>query len=47
MLGEIGDKLGWHTEVAEIHGGDIADMHRRITVQPEITNDGVDEGDQL
>src|SRR6516164_11274794 len=31
MLAEIGDKLGRHTKVAEIHGGDIADMHRRIT----------------
>src|SRR5262249_37533635 len=28
---EIGDKLGRHTKVAYIHGGDIADMHRRIT----------------
>jgi integrase len=31
MLAEIGDKLGKHTKVTEIHGGDIADMHRRIT----------------
>ena len=31
MLGEIGAKLGKHTKVAEIHGGDIQDMHRRIT----------------
>jgi integrase len=31
MLAEIGDKLGKHTKVADIHGGDIADMHRRIT----------------
>src|SRR5215467_14503533 len=31
MLGEIGDKLGKHTKVAEIHTGDIRDMHRRIT----------------
>jgi integrase len=31
MLAEIGDRLGRHTKVAEIHGGDIADMHRRIT----------------
>jgi integrase len=31
MLGEIGDKLGRHTKVADIHGGDIANMHRRIT----------------
>jgi integrase len=31
MLAEIGDKLGKHTKVSDIHGGDIADMHRRIT----------------
>jgi integrase len=31
MLAEIGAKLGRHTKVADIHGGDIADMHRRIT----------------
>jgi integrase len=31
MLAEIGDKLGRHTKVDDIHGGDIADMHRRIT----------------
>jgi integrase len=31
MLAEIGDKLGKHTKVRDIHGGDIADMHRRIT----------------
>ena len=31
MLGEIGDKLGKHTKVSDIHGGDIAEMHRRIT----------------
>jgi integrase len=31
MLAEIGAKLGKNTKVAEIHGGDIADMHRRIT----------------
>jgi integrase len=31
MLSEVGDKLGRHTKVADIHGGDIADMHRRIT----------------
>jgi len=31
VLAEIGDKLGRHTKVAYIHGGDIADMHRRIT----------------
>jgi integrase len=31
MLAEIADKLGKHTKVAEIHNGDIAGMHRRIT----------------
>src|SRR6516164_8657328 len=31
MLTEIGDKLGKHTKVTDIHGGDIADMHRKIT----------------
>jgi integrase len=31
MLAEIGKKLGKHTKVADIHGGDIRDMHRRIT----------------
>lgn len=31
MLAEIGDKLGRHSKVADIHGGDISDMHRRIT----------------
>src|SRR4029077_18502936 len=31
VLTEIGDKLGKHTKVAHVHGGDIADMHRRIT----------------
>jgi integrase len=31
MLAEIGDKLGKHTKVRDLHGGDIADMHRRIT----------------
>jgi integrase len=31
MLAEIGDKLGKHTKVSDIHGGDIANMHRRIT----------------
>jgi integrase len=31
VLAEIGTKLGKHTKVADIHGGDIADMHRRIT----------------
>src|SRR6516164_5040159 len=31
MLAEVGDKLGRHTKVADVHGGDIQDMHRRIT----------------
>ena len=31
MLELIGKHLGKHTKVAEIHGGDIAEMHRRIT----------------
>jgi integrase len=31
MLAEIGAKLGKHTKVAHIHGGDIADMHRRVS----------------
>jgi integrase len=31
MLDEIGSKLGKHTKVAEIHGGDIQEMHRRIS----------------
>jgi integrase len=31
MLEEIGRLLGKHTKVADVHGGDIADMHRKIT----------------
>jgi integrase len=31
MLEEIGKHLGKHTKVAEIHGGDIRDMHQKIT----------------
>jgi integrase len=31
MLAEIAQYLGKHTKVADIHGGDIADMHRRIS----------------
>jgi integrase len=31
MLAEIGKKLGPHTKVADVHGGDIAAMHRKIT----------------
>jgi len=31
MVAEIVDKLGKHTKVAEVHGGDIAGLHRKIT----------------
>jgi integrase len=31
VLAEIGDRLGRHTKVVDVHGGDIADLHRRIT----------------
>jgi integrase len=31
MLKEIGEKLGKHTKVADVHGGDIAEMHRSIS----------------
>ena len=31
MSTEIGEKLGKHTKVSEVHGGDIAEMHRRIS----------------
>jgi integrase len=31
MLEEIGKHLGKHTKVVDIHGGDIADMHRKIS----------------
>jgi integrase len=31
MLAEIGEQLGKHTKVADIHGGDIREMHRRIS----------------
>jgi integrase len=31
MLEEIGKLLGKHTKVTEVHGGDIRDMHRKIT----------------
>jgi integrase len=30
MLGEIGKHLGRHTKVVDVHGGDIAEMHRKI-----------------
>jgi integrase len=31
MLGEIGKHLGKHTKIVDVHGGDIAEMHRRIS----------------
>ena len=31
MLEEIGKLLGKHTKVADVHGGDIRDMHRKIS----------------
>ena len=31
MLAEIGAHLGKHTKVADVHGGDVAEMHRKIT----------------
>jgi integrase len=31
MLAEIGKHLGKHTKVADVHGGDIRDMHRKIS----------------
>jgi hypothetical protein len=31
MLAEIGKHLGKHTKVTDVHAGDIADMHRRIS----------------
>jgi integrase len=31
MLEEIGQKLGKHTKVADVHGGDVRDLHRKIT----------------
>ena len=31
MLAVIADKLGKHTKIADVHGGDIAEMHRKIT----------------
>jgi integrase len=31
VLAEIGERLGKHAKVADIHGGDIRDMHRKIT----------------
>jgi integrase len=34
MLKEIGQLLGRHTKVADVHGGDIRDMHRKISESP-------------
>src|SRR5215475_3566523 len=31
MLALIGARLGKHSKVTDIHGGDIADMHRKMT----------------
>jgi hypothetical protein len=31
MLGEIGKYLGRNTKVVDVHGGDIADMHRKMS----------------
>jgi integrase len=31
MLAEIGKHLGKHTKVVDVHGGDIGDMHRKIS----------------
>ena len=31
MLAEIGKRLGWHTKVADVHGGDIREMHKGIS----------------
>src|SRR5262249_21764021 len=31
MLAEIGKHLGKHTKIADIHGGDIREMHRKIS----------------
>jgi integrase len=31
MLSEIGEHLGVHTLVKDVHGGDVRDMHRKIT----------------
>jgi integrase len=31
MLAEIGKNLGRHTKVVDVHGGDIAEMHRKIS----------------
>jgi integrase len=31
MLGEIAHHLGKHTKVTDVHGGDVRDMHRKIS----------------
>jgi integrase len=31
ILSQIGEHLGKHTKVADVHGGDIAQMHRKIS----------------
>lgn len=31
MLAEIGRRLGKHTKVVDVHGGDIGEMHRKIS----------------
>jgi integrase len=31
MLALIGTRLGKHSKVADVHGGDVADMHRKLT----------------
>ncbi len=31
MLAEIGKHLGKHTKLVDVHGGDIAEMHRKIS----------------
>ncbi len=31
MLAEIGKELGKHTKVVDVHGGDIGEMHRKIS----------------
>ena len=36
MLAEIGDRLGKHTKVTDVHGGDIRDMHEKITERAPV-----------
>ena len=33
MLAEIGERLGRHTKVTDVHGGDIRDMHRNRSTE--------------